>query len=96
MRSAIEVISFQRCEVKTMAVPAARELADAGEQPLHLALDERGGGLVEQQDARAADDDARDLDDLALGERDLARQRARVDMVDAKARQHGLSLGRER
>ena len=60
---------------------------------LHLAFDQGGDGLVQQQhDAATNEDRENDLDDLALGEGDFRGQGAGVDMVDAEASEHRISL----
>jgi hypothetical protein len=59
------------------------------EQPLDVGLPERGRRLVEDEDARPAQrQHLRDLDELALRERDLPDLLARVDRAHAHAGKH--------
>ena len=50
------------------APPLAGEALDDGEHALDLAVGERRGRLVEDQDAGIADEEARDLEELLLGD----------------------------
>ncbi len=52
-----------------MVTPSARSWRDELEQALGLARRERGGGLVHEQQPRAARDGLGDLDELLLGDR---------------------------
>ena len=67
------------------ASPVVTEAADEPEQPLDFALGERRGRLVEKEDARFAHEGGRDLDHLALRERERTRKRAGVDAVHSEA-----------
>ena len=61
------------------------QAADLAEQPFHFAFHEGGGGFVQKQDARRVADGAHDFHRLALGQRDILDQRARIDMPHPEA-----------
>ena len=69
------------------ALPALAEPAHQREQPLHLLLGERGGRLIEEEDVRVAEERARDLDDLAVRERERRGKLVRVDSLDPEPRE---------
>ena len=77
--------SRMRCEMKTMVTPCALEPAMISPEPIDVAAGERRGRLVEQQDARLAEDRARDLDLLPDGEIELADLVVEVDVVKPSA-----------
>ena len=70
------------------------QVADEAEKPLDLAVAERRRRLVEKHRFGLLRDDPHDLDDLALGERQVLDERARVDVADAEAREHRVGLPR--
>ncbi len=55
------------------------EVAEVGEERVHLVRDEDGGGLVQDQDAGAAVEHLEDLDALPLGHSEVLDQRVRAD-----------------
>ena len=62
----------------------AAKLAHDFEQAGDVGRPERGGGLVEDQNPRPAQrEHLRDLDELALGDRDAADLLRRIDGIDA-------------
>ena len=73
--------------------PAAGQLVDGAEQVAHLLRHQDGGGLVEDEDARAAIEHLQDLDALALAHPEVLDQRVGPhaeavglrDLVDARA-----------
>ena len=76
-------MSSRKCEMKMKLRPLAfRRLS--GEEPLHLRGRQRGGRLVENDDARAGEEHAGDLDQLLQADRQRAHALARID-VDAEA-----------
>ena len=60
----------------------AGELADDRLDLLDLDVGERRGRLVEDEDAGVARQEPRDLDQLALGDRKVARRHRRVDVLE--------------
>ena len=75
---------------------AARpELAEHGEEPLRLALVQRRVGLVEDDELRLLEEDAGELDELALADGQPADRRMHVDM-EAKAGEQVAALGLHR
>jgi hypothetical protein len=71
------------------------QLRDQLEQALGLAGRERGGGLVHDQQARAAGDGLGDLDQLLLGDDELAHLGARIDLqADGRDRGGRIALHR--
>lgn len=57
-----------------------RQLPHDREQQLRLALRQRGGGLVKDQDAAVEGERLGDLDQLLVGDREIAHQDAGVDI----------------
>ena len=68
------------------AAPGLAQPAQQREQPLDLGRRQRRGRLVQDDDARAGEQHARELDQLLQAERQRAHPRARID-VDAEALQ---------
>ena len=75
------------------AAPLGGEPLDHGQDALDLAVGERRGRLVEDQDAGVADEQPRDLEELHLGDAQPLDRRARVEMVEADG---GEQLSRAR
>ena len=73
-----------KCEMKTMAVPSLAQPPQGREQPLDLGRRERRGRLVQDDDAGAGEQHARDLDQLLQPDREVAEPGHRID-VDAEA-----------
>jgi len=71
------------------APPLAGEPLDDGEDALDLAVGERRGRLVEDEDAGIADEKACDLEELLLGDGEALDLGARINMVEAD---HGEEL----
>ena len=65
---------------KTMRDALVAQLAQEAEQRLGLVRRQRGGGLVEQQHARAQRQRLGDLDELHLGDAEPRDRRARVEV----------------
>ena len=78
-------MSSRKCEMKTMLRPPSRMLPQHREEPLDLRRRQRRGRLVEDDDARAGEQDAGDLDELLQADRQVADAPLRVD-VDAERR----------
>ena len=72
----------------------AGEPLDDGKHALDLAVGERRGRLVEDEDARVADEQPRNLHELHLGDAQPLDRGARVEMVEADGRQ--AACGRAR
>ncbi len=65
--------------MKMTVTPSAVELAQRLEQLVDLLRHEHGGGLVEDEDARAAVEHLHDLDALAVADAELGDERVRLD-----------------
>ena len=66
--------------MKMMLRPLSRRLGENGEQALDLGRRQRRGRLVENDDARAGEQHARELDQLLHADRKIAEARARIDV----------------
>ena len=64
------------------------ELVRQREEPLAFAGGERGGGLVEDEEARLLGDRLGELDELLLAAPEAAERGARVDVAEADAGEH--------
>ena len=73
-------MSSRKCEMKTMLRPLALEPDQNAEQPLDLRRRQGGGRLVEDDDARAGEQHAGELDELLHADREIAEPRARIDV----------------
>ena len=71
----------------------AGEALDDGEHALDLAVGERRGRLVEDEDAGIADEEPRDLEELLLGDAETLDRGARIDMVEADGRRGASGRG---
>ena len=69
--------------MKMMLRPLSRSFAENGEQAFDLGRRQRRGRLVENDDARAREQHAREFDQLLHADRKIAEAGARVD-VEAK------------
>ena len=86
-------MSSRKCEMKTMLRPLSRSPAQHLEQPRDLGRRQGGGRLVEDDDARAGEQHARELDELLHADRKIAEARARVD-VEAEVLRAARRLAR--
>ena len=76
-------MSSMKCEMKTMLRAFLAQPPQRRKQPLDLGRRERGGRLVEDDDAGAREQHAGDLDQLLHADRQVAEPRHRID-VDAE------------
>ncbi len=70
--------------MKTMLRPLALQAAKHGEEPLHLRRREGRGRLVQDDDARAGEQHAAELDQLLQADGQRAHGQPRID-IDAEA-----------
>ena len=66
------------CSIQTIVIPAAAERLDRLDELEHLGLGQPAPDLVEEEDARLGDERPRELEPLALEQRQLARRRVRL------------------
>jgi hypothetical protein len=89
------MISLSLWVISRMVVPASRRPAQGDEQLLGLLRRQHRGGLVQDQDARAAVQRLEDLQPLALAHRQVFHQRVQppAGRCRASARRAGAHLG---
>ena len=91
VRNLQDVVEEMRDEDDASA--ALAQLGENAEQALDLGRRQRGCRLVENDDARAREQDARELDKLLNADRKIAEARARVDVEPEIFQLHGGGLG---